>query len=187
MGMQYIDHEWIFCDSQLGTERDNLFTEEVKTEASTAVIEDVSNECIALEGFGFESDSNKQDNINEEPSLKEDKLILDMKANANQTMAKKPKVQFIMNPKPELISFECNLCNFSTVHGQMGLRKHRRVKHNIYDCPECGFSTKHQPSFKIHLESHRNDRPWVCDICGKQFKKKIILDEHRNTHTGKEF
>lgn len=85
---------------------------------------------------------------------------------------------------------------FSCVHcpkkfaRQSSLRTHSELhtvegKTKKYACNQTGcdkkYATKH--SLLLHVSySHKNDRPFICEICSKRFVTKSNLDCHKKTH-----
>ncbi|QYT05105.1 hypothetical protein H0G86_012001 [Trichoderma simmonsii] len=49
-----------------------------------------------------------------------------------------------------------------------------------YVCTECGYRFRDSSHFERHKASHKDDRPWVCEICGKDVK---LLDNSRYHQT----
>jgi uncharacterized Zn-finger protein len=45
-----------------------------------------------------------------------------------------------------------------------------------------GFSVN--SNLHTHIRTHRGDKPYTCDICGKGFSKNGNLQNHIRTHTG---
>merc|ERR1712228_240068 len=40
------------------------------------------------------------------------------------------------------------------------------------------------PASPLHMRSHEDGKPFVCDFCNKSFARKDYLDAHRRIHTG---
>ncbi|XP_018343042.1 PREDICTED: zinc finger protein 286A-like isoform X2 [Trachymyrmex septentrionalis] len=86
-------------------------------------------------------------------------------------------------------------------------------KDNTFQCAECGRCFKLKDSYLRHMRIHKNERPFTCHVCGKQFRdsggltrhlkdvhakvknfvcdlcgrsfaSKATRDDHRRTHTG---
>lgn len=51
-------------------------------------------------------------------------------------------------------------------------------------CPECGHKSKRFSSFKKHILTHSDARPFKCEKCGATFKNKSYLARHLWVHTG---
>ncbi|PTB50963.1 hypothetical protein M431DRAFT_65702, partial [Trichoderma harzianum CBS 226.95] len=49
-----------------------------------------------------------------------------------------------------------------------------------YVCTECGAKFDSSTHLERRKASHKDDRPWVCEICGKDFK---LLDNLRYHQT----
>ncbi|XP_064613119.1 telomere zinc finger-associated protein-like [Liolophura sinensis] len=57
-------------------------------------------------------------------------------------------------------------------------------KHKVLTCPvpTCDFATLNKWRFRIHSEQHGDQRPFVCDVCGKTFKVSSSLTTHKKSH-----
>lgn len=54
-----------------------------------------------------------------------------------------------------------------------------------YNCKECGKSLHSPYTYLWHRRIHTGERPYVCDLCGKQFRVSQGLVRHtRETHQG---
>lgn len=79
---------------------------------------------------------------------------------------------------------ECKICG-KKYKVELTLRRHL-VTHGepIYRCKLCDYGCYLRANLRIHMISHTNERPYVCDFCGKQYRAKNLLDNHRRIHTG---
>ena len=48
----------------------------------------------------------------------------------------------------------------------------------------CQYQTLFQFQLKNHRVMHEESRPWICEVCGKAFKQKGVLDIHIKTVHG---
>ncbi|XP_071441441.1 zinc finger protein 585A-like isoform X2 [Hetaerina americana] len=84
--------------------------------------------------------------------------------------------------KPKL---ECKKCKEEFENVDI-LKKHRRthsVIHTLprFSCQICKRLYIREKELKIHLESHLDERPFLCEKCGQCFKDVPSLKEHRST------
>ncbi|KAL3284273.1 hypothetical protein HHI36_018431 [Cryptolaemus montrouzieri] len=59
---------------------------------------------------------------------------------------------------------------------------HYGLRH-FYICDMCGKSLATPNSFRNHLRTHTNDKPFPCTVCGKRFGRNHHLQDHLVTHT----
>lgn len=61
-------------------------------------------------------------------------------------------------------------------------RKRKRKRHDISkshkQCAECGKCFKLKDSYLRHMRIHKDERPFTCHICGKQFRDSGGLSRH---------
>lgn len=66
-------------------------------------------------------------------------------------------------------------CHYRTIH----------LKIRPFKCcfPNCGKCYYNQCKLNLHLRSHSDERPYVCEICSKSFKEKSNLKVHMKFHS----
>ncbi|XP_064648473.1 zinc finger protein 236-like [Lineus longissimus] len=98
----------------------------------------------------------------------------------------------------------CPKCNYKTTrpyHFERHLRVHADILGMLtgeedqsatvnlvhsYQCPKCPYHTKKKEHFVRHLgDVHSEHRPYLCDTCGKSFKRADALKQHRDVHVDK--
>ena len=53
-----------------------------------------------------------------------------------------------------------------------------------YRCTRCSYETTQREHFRRHVDSvHNNMRPFLCDICGRRFKRHDGLQQHSPVHS----
>ncbi|XP_077285552.1 uncharacterized protein LOC143910826 [Arctopsyche grandis] len=80
---------------------------------------------------------------------------------------------------------KCQQCGF-VCKNQPTLKIHMK-RHSIdrLQCSMCDYTTHRRQQLNIHMRvKHSDDKPFVCVVCGKQFKLKSVLTTHMAQHTG---
>ncbi|WAR25293.1 ZN345-like protein [Mya arenaria] len=85
----------------------------------------------------------------------------------------------------------CNQCNYSTLSKtklMMHMKGHTVVarvqgKGKMFQCDRCTFEASRRMNLLRHMETvHGGERPHLCDLCGKSFKRRDALKVHEQTH-----
>lgn len=82
--------------------------------------------------------------------------------------------------------FTCSRCELEFT-SLADLRGHEDAQHpelNPFVCEECGKRFKRQSLLHSHSVTHRNERKFECDECATRFSKKKYLVAHMTRHTG---
>lgn len=81
-------------------------------------------------------------------------------------------------------NFVCDVCQMSFSTRSL-LYSHRR-KHNTgrYPCSECPKSFARAFDLRIHAVLHTGEKPYICDICNKNFATRQNYNHHWKTHMG---
>ncbi|XP_063217030.1 uncharacterized protein LOC134527923 [Bacillus rossius redtenbacheri] len=87
-------------------------------------------------------------------------------------------------------SFKCPECSHKTDHWN-SMSSHLWQSHAIdmelYACDQCSYkTTSYSKLMNLHHRIHGDERPFLCDICGKGFKNQKQLRNHKATHTSKQ-
>ncbi|KAK3864353.1 hypothetical protein Pcinc_029949 [Petrolisthes cinctipes] len=90
-------------------------------------------------------------------------------------------------PKPSVNEYECEECEYKTswlYAFQRHRRTHTATKMAVtHSCPQCAYKTVRREHFLRHIKNvHQNCRPFLCDICGKAFKRQDALKQHHVSH-----
>lgn len=93
-------------------------------------------------------------------------------------------------PSPVEI-LQCSHCPYKTTkpyHFKRHLRVHSsevKSSSRVYQCDQCTYKTNRKEHYIRHVNNvHSNKRPYLCDFCGKAFKRPDALKQHRITHGG---
>lgn len=80
---------------------------------------------------------------------------------------------------------ECQVCG-SILKDKYNHKRHmQRHMESCIPCDICGKECPNTKALRMHKKrSHFDKRDHLCGVCGKGFKRKIVLKEHMATHTG---
>lgn len=81
---------------------------------------------------------------------------------------------------PELS--ECSIC----LKAVQDVERHMKRTHfSKHICDICGSKFATNGNLIKHMRIHSGDRPYICEMCGKNFRQKSILEIHiKSIHTG---
>merc|ERR1711874_49254 len=76
---------------------------------------------------------------------------------------------------------KCPECDVVSL-GVRNLRKHRNTMHSedlaLFQCSYCSIKSKTRANLKVHEAIHRGEKPFKCNLCTKNFKRKQHLKNH---------
>lgn len=83
-------------------------------------------------------------------------------------------------------NFTCPVCSIKLEDGST-LKDHIDLQHpevKPFECEVCGKKFKNKPLLNCHLIIHRGEKRYQCQYCSLKFLKKKYLSTHILTHTG---
>lgn len=84
------------------------------------------------------------------------------------------------NLSPEKENFDSS---FASKHKALFASKSQE-KEKIFECNHCDYKSTRPYLIRRHLQTHCQERPHVCQICGRAFKTQNCLQNHTNVHRG---
>ncbi|XP_063589543.1 zinc finger and SCAN domain-containing protein 12-like isoform X4 [Penaeus indicus] len=81
--------------------------------------------------------------------------------------------------------FACNICR-KTFSQKISLQYHNVYVHDgerKAACPHCDYRAPDKAKLSVHLRTHSEVRPYVCDTCGGSFKFRSTYRAHVARHT----
>lgn len=83
-------------------------------------------------------------------------------------------------------SFKCPQCD-AIFKSKDKLSFHMSVENHRKICVHCQKTFASDKRLRLHLQIHRNIKPFECNICGQSFHMKKYLSAHTLKHGGKQF
>lgn len=87
-----------------------------------------------------------------------------------------------------VVRLKCKHCSqvfFSSGRLSYHIKRHHTDKRSYTNlCHLCGKVYPYPSELRLHLRSHRDERPYKCDQCQKSFLKQGDLTYHKRSHTG---
>uniref|UniRef100_A0A1B6DZT1 C2H2-type domain-containing protein n=2 Tax=Clastoptera arizonana TaxID=38151 RepID=A0A1B6DZT1_9HEMI len=81
--------------------------------------------------------------------------------------------------------FKCPICSHSTSQWNsmsIHLWKDHRINMDLFSCEQCTYKTNSFSKLNQHCKIHGEERPYLCDTCGKGFKTTKQLRNHKVIH-----
>jgi len=118
-------------------------------------------------------------------------------ASSERLLQKHVKSRHLASQTQKCSSFPCTVpgCSYSGTSESRLIRhraRHRAVEGqpsdtelvNQYQCTQCSYKTVQREHFRRHVDSvHNNVRQFLCDVCGRRFKRHDALLQHAVIHS----
>lgn len=81
--------------------------------------------------------------------------------------------------------FVCEICGFkSSTKSHLRVHRERHLDCKNFRCPYCNVNKNTRSDLRTHIKhSHEAIGNYPCDVCGLEFKRKTIRDDHLLTHS----
>merc|ERR1719427_2176787 len=87
-------------------------------------------------------------------------------------------------------SADGTVCGVNKDHSKKKKKRNSVPESEVVDgktCGQCGKRFASASSLKLHLNVHKEDKPYKCDVCEKGFSAPASLTNHKLLHTGETF
>lgn len=119
----------------------------------------------------------------------------------SKLLARHVKSKHSMQQKQNTVMYTCPKCPYKTLQRHL-YTSHLQLNHNqtldaemisnggskskAFQCNLCAYKTQRKEHYVRHQNNvHCNQRPYLCDLCGKAFKRPDALAQHKFTHMEK--
>ncbi|KAJ8956839.1 hypothetical protein NQ318_014253 [Aromia moschata] len=135
---------------------------------------------LLLDNFGLDSSSGDSD----EDDYKEEFSLL-------QSIPENPNDEKIIAQKQLLKSAKAQKSKMSkrkilAKGGKAAVLAAKKMKRNVNQCNVCKKQFINLKSFRKHLKTHIEDRPYKCKLCPRGFTEENYLNNHMRTHVPEE-
>jgi len=82
--------------------------------------------------------------------------------------------------------FKCPECGETFARWRLvslHLWKSHAIDMELYSCTLCDYKSSKSELLKFHINTHSDDRSFLCDMCGKGFKNMKQLRNHKELHS----
>ncbi|CAG9813870.1 unnamed protein product [Phaedon cochleariae] len=136
---------------------------------------------LLLDNYGFDSSSENsdEDDFRDDLSLLQSTLVdnsNDEKVIAQKQLLKAAKFQRRGISKRKLLA----------KGGKAAVLANKKLKRNTNQCNVCKKQFINMKSFRKHLRTHIEDRPFKCKLCPRGFTEENYLNNHMRTHLPEE-
>lgn len=81
--------------------------------------------------------------------------------------------------------FMCDTCGKKDFISEETLKRHKILHAGKFRCNICFKTFTCNAILVLHKrDKHENDKPFVCDVCGKRFVSELLMNYHKRFHTG---
>ena len=171
----------------------NLLPETVENCNDDSLVTLQYPENVFLPTVKDEEDDQKIKPIPNANVLLEEKCKVDQLKSENRESNVKPQVSKQKTKKrkssdDKFTKYQCALCcKFFKSKNHLKIHVNIHTREHIYKCHVCSKELATATSLKTHIDDKHNDkRPFHCDICKKNFKRKATLQHHISLHEGGE-
>ena len=78
--------------------------------------------------------------------------------------------------------FKCKKCDFSSL-SSISFKKHLVAQHQTkIECAHCDKTFLHNHELETHIEEHKIQKSFSCEVCQKDFYLQWRLEKHKNMH-----
>ncbi|XP_061922258.1 gastrula zinc finger protein XlCGF8.2DB-like [Entelurus aequoreus] len=165
------------------TEEENLFKQEVQTEANGEQIENLLpplSDCDGMSSNISSSDSDDEDPAADAEGPADNTPLVC--AHSGKAFKSKSLLNEHMKCHKAVKTVKCTVCGKRLGQGHFARHLRLHTGEKPYECPVCGKRFARGDGMSKHMKQHAKGKPYRCAVCSAEFSNRSGLIRHKQKH-----